>query len=103
MMFHRILFFSLYQVLLDKDQRQALRKLGKKRKNIFQRGSSLLEEFFFGTEQDQLVRHSRIEAFWRGEHHMRNFRQAKKDIDNLKEECRRLDIPSWIIGYEAPD
>lgn len=101
-MLHSIVYLTVYQLILNKKQREALRSLSAKRRNIFQRFSRLVQEIFFDNDQTILASHSRIEAYWRSEQHMETFRTEKEDIENLKSGCHQLGIPAWIIRYEMP-
>jgi hypothetical protein len=87
---------------LSPKQRQALRKLGGRRKNFLQRFIVLLDEFFFDLDQISAGHVGDGFRLQRGKTRAEAFLHKQKELDHIKEECRRLDIPSWIIHFEAP-
>lgn len=101
-MFHTIADQTLYRLLLSPAQRKALRRLGNKRKNFFQRFSVLVNEIMSDNDLTILASHSRTDACRLGESRMESFRQERKEIDSLKENCRHLGVPQWMIDYESP-
>lgn len=101
-MFHTILYYTLYQLILSKEQRKELKRLKAKHKGWGGRFLDLVGEIMFSNDQITAEHVSRSFALNRAENRMNVWRAEQKEIDSIKENCRYLKIPGLIIRYESP-